>query len=1122
MIQLIMSRYLFFLLLWLPVLASSQEGTPYITHFKGNSKQNVQNWAICQDKHDIVFFANRLGLLSYDGFRWKIVRMPYTPFQISRDSKSGKIFVGAKDNFGYLERDSKGIMNYVSLSSNTSDIGIITGILFADDAILFYSDQSVTLLPRTDSSDIKQWFAGPKDMFTGIIYIKDDLFINVANKGLHRIDNDTLFPIVTGYLTEKSEILFALPYSDRRVLVGTSDNKLSLFDGIKYYDYTLSNKNYLKENILNSGIAINDSLYAFSTLYGGALVVNKDNRKIIHAINYQNGLPDNEIYAMESDSNEGLWLSHCYGISRVDLSMPVSNFSVFPGLEGLLTSSAWYNNRLYVSTNKGLFCLDEVKNYTEVEVLYKTQPEKVSSQTAGEEPLPDTPAPVKTSIRKVFSRLFSKKEKETAGEITEKKPEIEQTTPQQQAPVYKKRTVSRLQSINWIYRKIDGINTRCDRMVATDNGLIVISGSGIFMVDNLKAKRIIADRNINAITANNEKSILFIGSDNGLFLLKQSNKEWVTDPTAFKLTLPVYSVTTRDNGEVWAGGRNIIYQFEKNAIDKYDVKKWFYHESEFQEDCMIDNVNDTIMLFAETGMQYFNEKDEIFSPYINRYIPDPDISGIQYILSQPGEPWVKTGWDWHYLNTSVTNSPVLQSILHLFDEITSINSDSKGNYWIINDNMDIFKIENLKGAEPDPRFSIFISNITNDEGVCFDLSNLVFEPHEKAISINISAPHFLKETSTQYQYLIEGLMKTWSQWSYNPDINLFLESGDYVMRLRARNILGKISNEKSISFSIKPPFTKSGWFYFLVSIAGIALMWLILNIRQRKLLHDKRVLEQKVKKRTIEIERKKEQIEKQRDKILQQKEEITSSITYARRIQEAILPEEQLFKKSFSDYFLLYKPRDIVSGDFYWIADSKEIMYFAVADCTGHGVPGAIMSMLGISLLNEISGEGTLNLHAGEVLDLLREKIVSSLHYKGRDQQATDGLDIALCKFNKKNKTLEFSGAFNPLYLFRGGKMTEYKADRMPIGYFEDSREFSNQIIKIKKGDSLYIFSDGYYDQFGGPSDKRFTTKKFKNTLAGIVNMPMKKQGQLLDERFVEWKGDSEQIDDIIILRVRF
>ncbi|MFO7755246.1 MAG: SpoIIE family protein phosphatase, partial [Bacteroidales bacterium] len=266
-----------------------------------------------------------------------------------------------------------------------------------------------------------------------------------------------------------------------------------------------------------------------------------------------------------------------------------------------------------------------------------------------------------------------------------------------------------------------------------------------------------------------------------------------------------------------------------------------------------------------------------------------------------------------------------------------------------------------------------------------------------------------------------------------------------------------------------------------------------------------------------------EQIENQRDEIISQKEEITGSITYASRIQTAMLPGRQLFSEYFKDHFILFKPRDIVSGDFYWVAGNSDIVYFAAADCTGHGVPGAFMSMLGISLLNEISGDGKNDLKPSEILNMLRSKVVTSLSHTGKGSKAIDGLDIAFCRYDIKNRLLSYAGAFNPLYHFRNGKLTVFKADRMPVGYhMTGTGSFNDEQIKIQPGDIIYIFSDGFVDQFGGQDDKKFGSRRFKALLSEVIDLPMDKQHDTLENRFMLWKGNRRQIDDVILMGIKF
>ena len=304
-----------------------------------------------------------------------------------------------------------------------------------------------------------------------------------------------------------------------------------------------------------------------------------------------------------------------------------------------------------------------------------------------------------------------------------------------------------------------------------------------------------------------------------------------------------------------------------------------------------------------------------------------------------------------------------------------------------------------------------------------------------------------------------------------------------------------------------------------------------------------RDLEKTVKERTQEVVMQKEEIEaqkeeieaqldlttQQRDTITRQKDQILDSIRYAERIQSAILPPARYLTEFLSDYFILFKPRDIVSGDFYWNSIRENKILIAVADCTGHGVPGAFLSVLGISSMNEIiNRKGTL--HASKILEHLRDFVIHSLHQTGGRGEAQDGIEIALCVIDPAGLTLEFAGANRPLYLVRSrhdepGKSLELmhiKGDKKPIGLYEqEPSPFNNHQISLQKNDTIYLFSDGYVDQLGGPRRKTFRSVHFRELLLEIQDRSLEDQKQILLETHESWRGDVDQIDDILVVGIR-
>ena len=308
-------------------------------------------------------------------------------------------------------------------------------------------------------------------------------------------------------------------------------------------------------------------------------------------------------------------------------------------------------------------------------------------------------------------------------------------------------------------------------------------------------------------------------------------------------------------------------------------------------------------------------------------------------------------------------------------------------------------------------------------------------------------------------------------------------------------------------------------------------------------------------KQIIEIKNKETELQK---KIIEEaNKDITDSIKYAKRIQDVLMGEKEHKSTHLPEHFILFMPKDIVSGDFYWgfektvkappclpnreesqstsqitgiagnsssplgrLGGASVYWYFAAVDCTGHGVPGAVMSMLGISFLNDIVSSEAL-LSPAEILNRLRDKVVKELRQTGEAGGSKDGMDISLCRLNLKTNELQWAGANNALNLIRKGKLEEYKADKQPIGYYPEQHAFSNHEIQLQKGDSIYIHSDGYADQFGGPNGKKFKYKQLEDLIIANMHLPMNDQKEILKQRFVEWKGALEQIDDVCVFGVR-
>jgi serine phosphatase RsbU (regulator of sigma subunit) len=361
----------------------------------------------------------------------------------------------------------------------------------------------------------------------------------------------------------------------------------------------------------------------------------------------------------------------------------------------------------------------------------------------------------------------------------------------------------------------------------------------------------------------------------------------------------------------------------------------------------------------------------------------------------------------------------------------------------------------------------------------------------------------------RYKVKLEGADKDWQPVTSQTSANYpALPPGKYTFMVIACNSQG-VWNSKPVTFHfiIKPPFYLTWWFILISVFIIVVLVIVYIRVREQNLVKEKIILEEKVKERTAEVVQKSVIIEeKNRD--------IMASIRYAERIQRAMLPREDTFQET----FVLFLPKDVVSGDFYWMYDNGDTQFIAAVDCTGHGVPGAFMSIIGHNSLNKVVREYGLT-RPSAILDQLNVEVIKSI-LQSQERGINDGMDLALIALHRKTGTLEFAGAYNPLYLVRNGEVIVYKADRFPIGMatMEQKKIFTNTVVEIQAGDMLYMTSDGYADQFGSPDVKKFKSVNVKRILSEIWNLPVMVQKERLEKEIMDWKGELPQVDDIMFI----
>ncbi len=425
----------------------------------------------------------------------------------------------------------------------------------------------------------------------------------------------------------------------------------------------------------------------------------------------------------------------------------------------------------------------------------------------------------------------------------------------------------------------------------------------------------------------------------------------------------------------------------------------------------------------------------------------------------------------------------------------------------------------------DPRSLPPVLGITsiriNDDIIDFT-DRIILAPGNYKIRIDFLGISLKEPELVTYQYKMDGYDQL-SEVTKSTSITYpRLTEGNYTFILKASSGDGVVSEKPlTLNIIIKAPLWEKWWFYPVTFLLLMLLAFIYIKRREYRFLAEKRILEEKVAERTSEIQSQKNEIELQRDVINEKNANITSSIQYASHIQNAVLPPIGLIDNLLTDYFILSKPKDIVSGDFYWLTEKENKIVVTVADCTGHGVPGAFMTMLGITFLNEIVNiEGITR--SVDIVTNLRERIINSLHQDRKVAPITDGMDMALCVLDKQQKSIQYTGAMNDLIYFHNGNLQVFKADSSSVcAFYNKTSAFTMKEFEYEKGDVFYLFSDGYQDQFGGERLKKFLIPHFRLTLQEIHKLPMPEQKEILERKLSEWMKGEIQTDDITVMGIR-
>jgi len=537
-------------------------------------------------------------------------------------------------------------------------------------------------------------------------------------------------------------------------------------------------------------------------------------------------------------------------------------------------------------------------------------------------------------------------------------------------------------------------------------------------------------------------------------------------------------ITEDNNGNMWFGTFDLgIYKYDGSTFKSYTTKDGLSSNTPY---ILVGDDKNNLWIGTGLGVDRFNLKDETFK----HYEKEDGFLGVEINPNAVCKDSNGALWFGSIIGLVKYNSKLEKN--NEVESITTINN---------------------------PRIFFQEVELPIDNIFSWNQNHFTFD----FIGTSLTNPKRVK-----YKYFLEGLDKDWSPIVKENSVTYpDIQPGEYTFQVKSCNNDGVWNTEPvTYHFVITPPFWQTTWFWIVTSLAGLVLIILFVKWREKKLKKANLILEQKVVERTETISQQNVELEKKNEKI-------TDSIDYAKRIQQAVFVSAQEIKSYPFESFLFFKPKDIVSGDFYWSFKKDDNNYFvAAADCTGHGVPGAFMSLIGYNMLNYAMKELGLA-KPSAILSMLRNHIQNTMSSNVAGEKIIkDGIAIAFTHIDMLNMKIHFAGSYNPLYHIRNGELNEYKADRIPIGHTGESEQeqgnFTDYTIDFQSGDIVYLFSDGYADQIGGPNKKKFFYGPFKELFQNIHKLPMDEQKNTLSTTIVEWMKDKEQLDDITVIGIRF
>lgn len=1028
-------------------------------------ERNPENYCVVQDHRGVMYFGNSHGVLEFDGEGWNFIQVGFGSFvrALGVDDR-GVIYVGIYGDFGYLSPDSTGNLVFESMLNRLpledQFFSTVWKIHTTEKHVYFQTEEAIFEYD-IETEDLKVTYS--ETSFHTSFLVASTLYIREREVGIVRYDEGSLIKL-KGTDDFKGYGVFGMhQLKDDSLLIITQELGFYKWKSDSIRKLPDTNPIPLGQMGIFGSILLSDGDLALNTFTNGVLITD-NNGKIKRAIDKGVGIRSNVVQYIYQDRDLNLWLALENGISKVNYHSPLSYFDEKTGIEGNVQGIIRFKDKLYVGTSYGLYVQD---------------------------------------VGSYGARQF--------------------------------KNTNMVRDQVWDFSIVDGV-----LYIATTNGIFKTStGENFTQLNRLNTAQILYHES---------KRVFIVAGVNGIFIYdKNFNEKWsyIENFTTFLGA----EIDPDDEHTIWLGTT------QSGAIRLVDTVGGYKLDQYGDAAGLVDGLgkpiiyDDRLVFGAKDGLFYFVHEDIMYEDLKGQLTPeelaDPiNTKGIfdryilhdstfygQFLLLEKGNErsWYCNEFKIGYYDNNLQQFKNRPFWGINYGRINTFYLEENGVLWVgAAEGLIRYEKNNLKKYESQFYSLIRTARVKKGtilfNGVYVDkegrialaqdpskVPELVYK--ENDLEFTFSAPYFEDEHQPEYRYILEGYDEEWSEWLLKSEATYSnLPEGAYTFKVEARNIYGQISEHATFSFEVLPPWYRTTWAYALYVLAFILILLLGVRISSQRLKAKNLWLEGVIEERTKEISHKNIVLE-------HQKKEIEDSINYAQRIQEAILPLDEEIKRWIPKSFVLFRPKDIVSGDFYWFLERDRKLVFICADCTGHGVPGAFMSMIGSDRLNNIVSENKIT-SPGVILSELNRAIKKSLKQDGQKNSTRDGMDASVCTIDLDTKTMKYAGANRPLWIVNAlGEFEEIKATKVAVaGFTPDDQVYEEHEIPLTKGLKFYMTTDGYADQFGGLKNKKYKVKNMKMLITNNAKVDFEEQKIKLEQELLSWMGDYEQVDDVCVI----